>query len=113
MATSAGSRIAPPSFLPDQTQHRRLMAQWMREAHQGHLGNVGTLTLGTGTAATSVVDFRVGPNSFVGLTPLTANAAGEIGGGTIYVSSRSAEGFTLAHSNTTTADRSFVYAILG
>jgi hypothetical protein len=113
MPTSAGSRLAPSSFLPDEQQHRRLIALWMREAHQGHLGNVGNVTLETGTAATVVTDFRVGPNSFVGLTPLTANAAQEQGGGTLYISGRSAEAFTIAHANTTTADRAFVYCILG
>lgn len=111
MAVSAGSRIAPPAFLHDEKAHRRLMAQWMREAHQGHIDNVGNVTLLTGAAATSVVDFRVGPNSFIGLMPTTANAAGAIA--TTYVSSRSAEGFTITHANTTTADRAFVYCILG
>lgn len=111
MAVSAGSRITPPGFLLDEIQHRRLMAQWMREAHQGHLGNVGVLTLSTGVASTSFIDFRVGPNSFIGLTPTTLNAAGALA--TTYVSSRSAEGFTLAHSNTATADRAFSYCVLG
>lgn len=111
MAVSAGTRIAPTGFLPDQIQHRRLIAQWMREAHQGHLGNVGSVTLMTGTAATAVVDFRVGPFSFIGLTPLTANGAGAVG--STYISSRSAEGFTIAHASTTTADRAFSYCVLG
>lgn len=113
MAASAGSRLAPSTFLPDEKQHRRLIALWMREAHQGHLGNVGTVTLGTGVAATSVTDFRVGPNSFIGFMPTTANAAQELGAGTLYVSSRSAEGYTIAHANSVTADRTFVYCILG
>lgn len=113
MAASAGTRLAPSTFLTNSEQHRRLIAQWMREAHQGHLGNIGTVTLGTGTAATSVTDFRVGPNSCIGFMPTTANAAAEIGGGTLYVSSRSLEGFTIAHANTTTADRAFAYSVLG
>lgn len=111
MAASAGTRLAPPIFLQDDRQHRRLMAQWMREAHQGHLGNVGTVTLGTGTAATAVIDFRVGPNTCINFMPTTANAAAELA--TLYVSSRSAEGFTISHANTSTADRAFVYCILG
>lgn len=111
MAISAGSRLAPTGFVPDEQQHRRLIAQWMREAHQGHLGNVGTVTLGTSTAATSVVDFRVGVNSFIGLMPTTANAASAIAA--TYVSSRSAEGFTISHANNATNDRTFVYCVLG
>lgn len=113
MPASAGSRLAPSAFLADDVAHRRSIAQWMREAHQGHLGNVGSFTLGTGTATTSMTDFRVGPNSFIGFTPLTANAAAEVGNGTIYISARGNESFTITHANTATADRTFVYCILG
>lgn len=85
----------------------------MREAHQGHLGNIGNVTLTTSTAATSVTDFRVGQFSFISFMPTTANAAVELAAGTMFVSSRSAEGFTITHASTTTADRAFVYCILG
>lgn len=111
MAVSAGSRPAAPGFQIDQTLHRRQIAVWMREADQGHLNNVGNVTLATGTAATVVSDFRIGPNSVIGLMPTTANAAGAIA--TTYISSRSAEAFTIAHASTTTADRAFAYSILG
>lgn len=113
MPLSAGSRAAPSGFVPDEQQHRRLIAEWMRNAHQGRLGNIGSVTLGTSTAATSVVDSRVGAFSFIGLMPTTSNAAQEIGAGTIFISSRSAEGFTITHASTTTADRAYVYCILG
>lgn len=111
MTTSANSRVTPPVFLQDETAHRRAIAVWMREAHQGHLDNVGTVTLSTGVATTAVIDFRVGPNSFVGLMPTTLNAAEALA--STYISSRSAEGFTISHANTATADRAFVYCILG
>ena len=113
MAASAGSRLAPSAFLFDSIHHRRQIASWMREAHQGHLGNVGEVTLATSAASTSVTDFRVGPNTFIGLMPITANAAAELASGGCYVSSRSAEAFTITHANTATADRTLVYCILG
>lgn len=111
MAVSAGTRMAPPTFLPDEKTHRRLVALWMREAHQGHLGNVGSVTLIPGTANTAVVDFRVGPNTCIGLMPLNANAAAAIP--TTFIAQRSAEAFTITHANTGTADRAFAYSILG
>lgn len=111
MPASANSRVTPPIFLFDEKQHRRLLSQWAREADQGHLNNTGTVTLSTGSATTPVVDFRVGPNSFIGLSPTTANGAAALA--TTYISSRSAEGFTISHANTATADRAFVYCILG
>jgi hypothetical protein len=111
MAVSAGTRLAAPQFQVDQWQHRRAIAAWMHEAHQGHLGNTGNLTLSTSVGSTTVVDFRVGPNSVIGLMPTTPNAAAALA--TTYISSRSAEGFTITHANTSTADRVFAYSILG
>lgn len=113
MTTSAGTRLSPPPFIFSEQEHRRQLGAWAREAHQGHLANVGSVTLSTATAATAVVDSRVGPNSFIGLMPTTANAAQELGAGSLYISARSAEGFTIAHANTSTADRAYVYCILG
>lgn len=111
MAVSAGTRLAPSTFLVDQAQHRRLIALWMREAHQGHLGNVGEVTLLQGTANTAVVDFRVGPNSVISLMPTTLNAAAALQ--STYITNRTSEAFTIAHANTGTADRAFAYSILG
>lgn len=111
MAVSAGSRPAPSNFIPDDETHRRSIAAYLREAHQGHLGNVGTVTLGTSTAATVVVDFRVGPYSVIHLMPTTSNAAAALT--TTYISSRSAEAFTISHASTTTADRAYAYSVLG
>lgn len=111
MATSAGSRLAPPGFVPDETQHRRAIANYLRASHQGHLGNVGTVTLITSTAATVVTDFRVGPNTVIGLMPTTLNAAAALI--STYISSRSAEAFTITHASTSTADRAFAYSVLG
>lgn len=111
MATSAGTRVAPSAFLNDDTQHRRAIANWEREAHQGHLGNTGVVTLAVGTASTVVTDFRVGPNTVVALMPTTLNAAAALAD--TYISARSAEAFTITHANTATADRAFAYSVLG
>ena len=111
MAVSAGTRNGPSAFLFDEKQHRRAISVWEKEAHQGHLGNTGLVTLGSGTAATAVTDFRVGPFTVIALMPLTLNAAGAIA--STYVSDRSAEGFTITHANTGTGDRAFAYSVLG
>lgn len=111
MSFSAGSRLAPPNYISDQVNHRRQMAAWMQSAHQGHLGNVGSVTLLAGTANTAVVDARVGPNSVIQLMPTTLNAAAALA--STYVTNRTAEAFTIAHLNTVTADRAYAYSILG
>lgn len=113
MAVSADARVIVPYFDPDEVRHRRMLAQWAREANQGHLQNIGTVTLSANVATTTVTDRRVGAFSFIGFMPTTANAAAEIGAGTMYVSSRSAEAFTITHANNAQVDRTFVYCILG
>lgn len=111
MPASAGTRLAPSSFLFDEVDHRRAIANWEREAHQGHLGNVGSVTLRSGTVSTVVTDFRVGPGTVIGLMPTTANAAADLV--TTYISSRSAQAFTITHANAATGDRTFAYSVLG
>lgn len=111
MPASADARLAPTAFEADEVRHRRHIAAYLREAHQGHLGNVGTVTLLSGTVTTVVTDFRVGPNTVIDLMPTTANAAADLV--TTYISSRSAEAFTITHANAATGDRTFAYSVLG
>lgn len=111
MPVSAGSRIAPPAFIRDELNHRRLLSVWAQAAHKGHLGNTGSVTLQTGTANTAVSDPRVGANTVIHLMPTTLNAAAALS--TTYISNRTAEAFTITHANTGTADRAYAYTILG
>lgn len=108
MSQQTGPAIPPP-FLPDEQQHRRQMAEWIREAAQGHLANTGELTLTTGTS-TVVTDLRAGGASVVLLSPLTPTAAADLA--TLYVSARSKQVFTLTHA-AGSANRTFAYALLG
>ena len=47
------------------------------------------------------------------LQAVTANAAAEVGAGTIYVSAKAQGSFTVTHANSATADRTFAYRIGG
>lgn len=111
MAASAQAGVAVPIFQPDETRHRRKMADWATWVNQGHLANTGTVTLGTGTVATVVTDARVSINSVPILQPATANAASGVA--TTFVSTVSAGGFTITHSSNGSADRVLRYALLG
>ncbi len=113
MATSAGTRQSLPPFIPDEVQHRRAIAAWMRQANAGHLECTGTFTLTANQASTSVVDARAGGSSFIGWTPTTANASAEIGNGTISIKRRDKQVFTVKHANNAQADRTFLFTILG
>lgn len=110
---SANAKTNIPAFQPEEDQHRRRIAEWSVQVMQGKLNNVGSVTLTTGVTSTTVVDARVGINSFIGFTPTTANAASEGGAGTMYLSTRGEGLFVVTHANSASADRTFQYCVLG
>jgi len=73
----------------------------------------GDVTLTASSTTTVVSDFRAGEDSVILFTPTSANAAAEIGGGTMYISSRSQNSFTITHANNAQTDRTFIYTITG
>ncbi len=76
-----------------------------------------TLTAGAGstvlTAANTSGVEKVGPESFIFPMPLTANAATELAGGTMYVSSQGKQTLTITHANNGQVDRSFRFLVIG
>ena len=79
----------------------------------GRSNAVGTVTLATGLATTTVTAPNCATGSTPILTPASANAATELGNGTMYVSAVANGSFTLTHANSSTAGRTFLYALLG
>lgn len=88
----------------------------LQQLAAGRSNAVGTVTL-TVSAATTVVtptqSGMIAPGSTVLLTPTTANAATEVGNGTMYVSTVAKDTFTITHANSATTGRTFLYAIVG
>jgi hypothetical protein len=79
----------------------------------GRSNAVGSVTLETGAATTTVATANCASGSTPILTPTTANAAAEVGNGTMYVSAVTNGSFTITHANSATAGRTFLYAIVG
>jgi hypothetical protein len=79
----------------------------------GRSNAVGTVTLATGSATTVVSDKNCAAGSTPLFTPATVNAAAEIGNGTMYVSAVTNGSFTIAHANSATTGRTFLYALHG
>jgi hypothetical protein len=79
----------------------------------GRSNATGSVTLVTGAATTVVTDNNCAAGSTPLLTPITANAAAEIGNGTLYVSSVANGAFTITHANSATSGRTFLYALHG
>jgi hypothetical protein len=85
----------------------------VRRIMQGKQNNTGTVTLTTSASSTTVDDSRVGADTVILFMPTTANAAAEIGNGTLYVSSRDKQQFTITHASNTQSDRTFGYVVQG
>lgn len=91
-------------------EHRRRLADAVNGAIDGRTNNAGLLTITASQTTTAITDSRVGIDSVILLSPLTANAAAAIG--TTYVSARGDSTFTLTHANNAQTDRDFAYAVV-
>lgn len=77
----------------------------------GKLNVVLSLTLSANSGATTLIDEKIGPFSALLFSPLTANAAAEIG--SLYVSSQKNGSAVISHTNNTQIDRVFKVCVLG
>lgn len=106
------ARVVPVSWR-DIGTHLRLLAESINGILDGRQNNTGTVTLTASTTTTQVVDRRVGVDSVITFMPETANAAAEVGNGTMYVATVTAESFTITHANNAQTDRAFRYEVTG
>lgn len=84
----------------------------IQDLFKGRSNCAGSFTCATGAATTVVTAPNCGPNSKVILQAETANAAAEVGAGTIYVSAKGVNQFTVTHANSATTGRTFAYRIV-
>ena len=99
--------------LPAAGADPRQTAQAVNLLIDGKFNSTGTVTLTASAASTVVTDYRAGPDSVIVFTPTTPNAAAEQGGGTMYLSARAKQGFTITHANNSQTDRTFLYIVIG
>lgn len=82
---------------------------------QGKTNNTGTLTLTANAATTTFQHPLLGAASDVSFSPLTANAAAELGNGTMFVlaANKGKQTWTVTHANNAQVDRTFSFSITG
>lgn len=100
-----------PLMLPNEQEHRRQIAQAVNQQLTGKLNAVLQVTLTPNSATTTVIDKRIGANTFLGFSPLSADAAAALSG--LYVSTQANGTATLTHANTATVDRTFNVLLIG
>lgn len=99
-----------PGLAPNATDLRSIVAVVIRLL-QGKMNATTSVTLAAGTTTTTLTDQRIGPGSYVGLSPTTANAAGAVA--TTYVSAKTKGAATITHANAGSTDRTFDVLIIG
>lgn len=96
-------------------EFKRLVQLVVNNILVGAMNNVGRFTLDANQASTALADENIRASSVVLFFPVTANAAAEIGAGTMYYadSSRVHGTLTVVHANNSQTDRDFVYVSVG
>ena len=90
-----------------------VIIQAINQLIQGRNNVSGTVTLTINVATTTVTNPAISPDCQPQLFPRHANAATEIGNGTMYVSSVVAGSFVITHANAATANRTFGWIATG
>lgn len=72
-----------------------------------------SFTLTPNAAQTTLTDFRIGGSSVVLFVPKTANAAAEIGAGTLILGEPVSGAVNVGHANNAQTDRTFDLVIIG
>ena len=93
----------------------RQMTAWALRVTRGKTTNFGAVTLTDSAASTAVTDEKCTTGSVILFDPMTANAAAEIYGASMYVTAANRRNgtFTITHANNAQTDRTFRYTIVG
>lgn len=83
----------------------------INNAMSGKLNVVQEVTLTANSATTTLTDDLITQASFIGLMPMSANAAAALAN--VYFDATTTGSVTINHANNAQTDRTFRYAILG
>ena len=95
--------------LPYQGGEPRDVAEVTNNAMNGKTNNTGSVTLRASNITTTLNDERLGFDSVVLLSPLTANAAAQ----SPYISTKAKGSVIITHTSVASADLNFDYIIVG
>jgi hypothetical protein len=87
----------------------REVAEVVNNSMNGKTNNTGTVTLTASTTTTTLNDERLGFDSVILLSPLTANAAAQ----NPYISTKAKGSVVITHTSVASTDLNFDYIIVG
>lgn len=100
-----------PELATNDPNHVRRVVENQNRQNGGKINVTAAVTLTENAATTTLTDARLSVQSFVGLMPLTANAAAALA--TTHVTTRLSGSCVLNHANNAQTDRSFTVLIIG
>ena len=114
MSSAIGGVQAVPEFEPDEKEHRRKIAHGLNLVMGGRLRGTLDVTLTASAGSTTITDPRLGYYSWLWPMPMTADAAAELGNGTLYIaqSTMLKGSAVITHANNAQADRTFRVLII-
>ena len=89
----------------------RQISEVVNNILRGKMNCTGEVTLTNSATSTIVTDFNAGPESCIVFMPQSSDAASELYGGSMFVSARARDSFTITHTSGTNT-RKFTYAII-
>ena len=92
------------------------VATAVNQALRGKINSVDTVTLTASVASTTINDPRIGSATVIILFPQTANAAAELGNGTLYIAPADyvlKTSYKITHANNAQTDRTYGVLIVG
>lgn len=89
----------------------QLIAEALNRVLGGKLNVTLKFTLGASQTSTTIIDSRISAANWLGLQPLSADAAAALGG--CWWSAQTSGSATLSHANTASLDRTFNLLIIG
>lgn len=97
------------------TSNVRRLFDTIFQLRRGKTENTVLLTLTANAASTTLTDARISIQSALHFDPLTANAAAELGAGTLYAleANRSTGSVAITHANNAQNDRKYIVTITG
>lgn len=98
-------------LVSDEKEHRRQIARLANSLLQGKTNNVIQVTLTPSATNTTITDKRIGANTGIFFSALTANAAAALGA--LYVSSQANGSATLTHASSANVDQTFNAILVG
>jgi hypothetical protein len=99
--------------IPQSERDLAKIVNTVRQLCQGRNNAVGTFTLASNAATSTVTATNCASTSSVLCFPTTAHAAAEWQNGTMYIGTVSNGSFVVTHANNAQSDRTFMYVAIG